>query len=127
MLLPPTIFDPVKCRATFFFTLSFAEIEGRELDYIVKFVRLSTSGILSIRVYRNVVQLRVRVPQLECAFPLTGMATQTSFEHNIIYRSVRDAEGYVDTIYCAIMQMHQILQQLKGDLGWRKNRPIMLR
>lgn len=125
MLLPATIFDPVKCRATFFFTLSFSEIEGRELEYIVKFIRLSTSGILSMKLYRNVVQLRVRVPSMECAFPLTGMATHTSFEHNQIYRAVRDAENYVDLIYCAIMQMHQLLQQLKGDLGWRSQYTLL--
>lgn len=126
MLLPATMYDPVRCRATFFFCLPFSDIPQRELRAIVKMLQFSTSGIISVKAKKQTVLIKVYVKQLNCAMPLTGMATRTSFEHNVIYRAVRNAESAVDSIYDVIMQMHALNKQLKGDLQWQNNLPARL-
>ena len=45
------------------------------------------------------------------------MATHTSYEHNVIYKNVRMAESYVDTIYSAVLELDHIATTMKGDLS----------
>lgn len=126
MLFPATTFDPARCRADFFFCLSFSEIPQRELKAIVRLVQFSTPSSISVKQYRKTVRIRVAVKQIECAFPLTGMATFTSYEHNIIYRAVHNAESAVDSIYDFIVQAHHMIETMKGDFEWQQNLPARL-
>lgn len=117
MLLPAMTFDPVTCRIDFYFCLSFEEIDEEELKSYLPILRFSTRGIISLKQFGKTLRIRMSIKNIDAVFPLTGMATHTSFEHNIVYRNVRKAESVVDTVYCAVQQLHELSATLKGDVG----------
>ena len=117
MLLPAMNFDQVNCRMDFFFCLSFEDITEESLRAYLPILKLSTPGGISLKLYGKTLRIRLTIKNIEACFPLTGMATHTSYEHNVIYRSVRNAENYVDTIYRTILELDHVATTMKGDLS----------
>lgn len=117
MLLPAMISDQVNCRVDFFFCLSFEDITEEMLRAYLPILRIYTPGGISLKVYGNTLRIRLTVKDIEAYFPLTGMATHTSYEHNVIYRNVRNAENYVDVIYRTILELDHVASTMKGDLS----------
>ena len=117
MLLPAMVTDQVNCRVDFFFCLSFEDVTEEALRAYLPILRLYTSGGISLKQYGKTLRIRLAVKDIEACFPLTGLATHTSFEHNVIYRNVRMAESVVDTLYQAVLELDHIATTLKGDLG----------
>lgn len=74
-------------------------------------------SVISVKQFGKTLRIRMSIKNIDAVFPLTGMATHTSFEHNIVYRNVRKAESVVDTVYCAVQQLHELSTTLKGDVG----------
>ena len=116
MLLPAMTFDPETCRIDFFFCLSFEGINEEELKAYLPILRFSTRGVISLKQFGRTLRIRMTIKNIDAVFPLTGLATHTSFEHNIVYRNVRKAESVVDTVYCAVQQLHELSATLKGDV-----------
>ena len=123
MLLPAMTFDQVNCRVDFFFCLSFEDIGEEALRAYLPIIRLYTSGVISVKQYGKTLRIRLVVKDIEACFPLTGMATHTSYEHNVIYKNVRMAESIVDTIYRTILELDHVATTMKGDLsGFKQQR-----
>lgn len=117
MLLPAMSFDQVNCRMDFFFCLSFEDITEESLRAYMPILKLSTPGGISLKQYGKNLRIRLTVKNIEAYFPLTGMATHTSYEHNVIYRNVRMAENFVDVIYRTILELDHVATTMKGDLS----------
>ena len=117
MLLPPTIFDPVRGRIDFFFCLPFRNIPEKNLKVYVKFFRLYTGGNISVKLHKQIVLVRVFEKDIECVPPLTGLPCHTSYEHNVLYRAVRKAERAVDIFYASILRLDEMAKTLEGDLS----------
>ena len=117
MLLPAMISDQVNCRVDFFFCLSFEDITEEMLRAYLPILKLSTPGGISLKQYGRTLRIRLSIKDIEACFPLTGMATHTSYEHNVIYKNVRMAESSVDTIYSTVLELDHIATTMKGDLS----------
>ena len=123
MLLPAMISDQVNCRVDFFFCLSFEDITEEMLKAYLPILRIYTPGGISLKVYGKTLRIRLTIKDIEAYFPLTGMATHRCYEHNVIYRNVRDAENYVDVIYRTILELDHVASTMKGDLsGFKQQR-----
>ena len=121
--MPAMISDQVNCRVDFFFCLSFEDIGEEALRAYLPIIRLYTSGVISVKQYGKTLRIRLVVKDIEACFPLTGMATHTSYEHNVIYKNVRMAESIVDTIYRTILELDHVATTMKGDLsGFKQQR-----
>lgn len=117
MLLPAMTFDQVNCRMDFFFCLSFEGITEESLRAYLPILRISTPSGISLKQYGKTLRIRLTINNIEACFPLTGMATHTSYEHNVIYRNVRNAENYVDVIYRTVLELDHVATTMKGDLS----------